>query len=145
MFQGGNGPATVRDPRDQTVYRVAVAMLGLALVAALLGVSWVAAEHECVKNIPVELWFACGAVGGVFVGALIPFTLRRRPYRNDADPRSSEPVVEAVVGGGLLVAICVTAAVIGIVHESSALYALAVTVGGVLLGLPIPSPGRMDP
>jgi hypothetical protein len=118
------------DPRDRAAYRIAIAMLGLALVFAVVGVCWVVAEHRCPRNIPVELWFLPAAIGGVFVGALIPSSGAR----------------EAVVGAALLAVAAVAAGVAGAVaHDLLALSALGTALGGVLLGLFIPSPGRRDP
>jgi hypothetical protein len=134
----------VGDPRDTKAYQIAITFLGLALAVAIAGTSWVAAEHECVRNVPVELWFVCGAAGGVFVGALLPFVPRRRSFPYDPGHPSYDWSMGAILGAVVLVAICVAATILGRVDDSLALYALAVTVGGVLLGLPIPFPGRTD-
>jgi len=117
-------------------YRIAIAFLGLALVTILAGISWVCAEHLCVRNIPAELWFAASAIGGVFVGAMLPFA-----------PRRASRVRWGSVLGGAAVALACLAAILLAGHfgKSLALYAVATALGGVLLGLPIPSPGRRDP
>lgn len=44
------------DPRDRTAYRTAITMLGLALIVAIAGVCWVAAQHKWLRNIPTEIW-----------------------------------------------------------------------------------------
>jgi uncharacterized membrane protein YkvI len=50
-----------------------------------------------------------------------------------------------IAGGLMLAALCGVAITLGQTEESLTLNAVAVTLGGVLLGLPIPSPGRRDP
>jgi peptidoglycan/LPS O-acetylase OafA/YrhL len=115
-------------------------MLGLALIVTIIGVCWVAAAHQCPRNIPTEIWFLPAGFGGVLVGLLIPLSFQSK--------RHGEVVASALFLGALL-AICVTAILIGhSTHhggrESLAFYAVAVTIGAVLLGLPIPSPGRRD-
>lgn len=65
------------DPRDRKAYGIGIAFLGLTVTVAVVGISWVCAEHWCVKNIPNELWFGGGAIVGAFVGSLIPVPLLR--------------------------------------------------------------------
>lgn len=135
----------VDDPRDRTAYRIGIGMLGLALAFAVLGVCWIAAEHKCPRNIPVEIWFLPAAVGGVFVGALIPFSVYKR---TDPNVQNSRLVGawEAVVGAALLALAAVAIGVVGVVaHDLLALSALGTALGGVFFGLFIPSPGRRDP
>ncbi len=123
----------VNDPRDQTAYRLAIALLGIALVVAIGGVCWVAAEHQCVKNIAPGLWIALGAIGGVFVGALLPLSLRSAQLQNT--------VTLTCLG-----AVAVGAVVFAAMQATNLpLDALGATVGGLLIGLPIPAPGRGDP
>lgn len=126
-------------------YRIAIAFLGLSLVTILAGISWVCAEHVCVRNIPVQLWFAACAIGGVFVGVLIPFSVYKR-----ADPNSHESqlvcVTEARIGAALLAFAAVAAGAIGAVADHLlALCGVGTVLGGVFFGLFIPSPGRRDP
>lgn len=124
-------------------------MLGLAFVLALVGVCWVAAEHKCPRNIPVELWFLPAAIGGVFVGALLPFAPVSSSYDatkavwvSRCDPVSIALGAVVAVGFGLaLLAACVQVQT----DHSLALFAVATVLAGVLLGLPIPSPGRREP
>lgn len=126
-------------------YRIAIVMLGLALVFAVVGICWVVAEHKCPRNIPVELWFLPAATGGVFVGTLIPFSLYKR---TDPNVQNSRLVGarEAVVGAALLALAAVATGVVGAVaHDLLALSALGTALGGVFFGLFIPSPGRRDP
>jgi hypothetical protein len=134
----------VDDPRDRTAYRIAIGMLGLALVFTVLGVCWAVAEHKCPRNIPEELWFLPAAVGGVFVGALIPFSVYKRKDPNAYD----SPLVcakEVIVGAALLAIAAVATGVVGaIAHHLLALSALGTALSGVFFGLFIPSPGRRD-
>lgn len=161
----------LNDPRDPKAYRIAIAALGLAVAVVLVGISWVATVHGKVLvyvekgsahmqkdrthiqighvletgHVPVELWFAAGALGGVFVGALIPFSVHARSSCSCASERAScKWAWGSIVGALLLVAICVAATILGLVEGSLALYALGAAIAGVLLGLPIPSPGRRD-
>jgi hypothetical protein len=117
-------------------------MLGLALIVSIAGACWVAAEHQCIKNIPSEIWFVPAALAGVLVGTLIPFSIHK--------PNSRAPgsvcAPGAILGAGLLVFIAVAAGVIGAtVDHLLALCGVGVALGGVCLGLFIPSPGRWDP
>lgn len=126
----------IDDPRDRTAYRIAITMLGLALIVAIAGVCWVAAEHKCLRNIPSEIWFLPAGFGGVFVGLLTPLPFQYKKWW------------EIMVSGIFcvaLVGVCLAAILIGHHHHDSlAFYAIGVTTGAALLGLPIPAPGRRD-
>lgn len=137
----------VDDPRERKAYQVALASLGFAVAVALGGIAWVCAEHWCVRNVPEQLWFMGGAISGVFVGALIPFALRVNWTPNSEKRMGFSYAWDwlAVLGGLILVGACVTAIILAAHHHHShAWYAIAVTIGGVLLGLFIPSPARRD-
>jgi len=125
----------IDDPRDRTAYRMAITMLGLALIVTIAGVCWVAAVHQCPRNIPAEIWFLPAGFGGVFVGLLIPlpFQYKRKPE-----------IVASAAFCLILGLLCGIALYFGHHCESLALYAVGATIGAVLLGLPIPSPGRRD-
>ena len=117
-------------PRDLHPYRIAITALGVAFVAAIVGAAWVCAEHWCVKNVPVQLWFVVCAVGGVFIGTLIPFSLQRRA---------------SVVGGLAVALIGLLAIVLGLTAARHCrgeldLFAIATAAAGVLSGLAIPDP-----
>jgi hypothetical protein len=102
-------------------------------------------------RVPVELWFVLAALGGVFVGALIPFSLRVRSSKPGSvwKPDVYEPALWSIIGGVILVFACAIATCLGHGeyhhHHHLALYAVGATIAGVLLGLPIPSPGRRGP
>lgn len=116
-----------------------IALLGLAVVAAFVGIAWVCAEHWCVRNIPNELWFGGGAIVGVFVGSLVSVPLPRPRH-----PRWDRPAAILTV---LSLAIAFVLGTLAVDQADSHSYeqaALYVTFAGVLLGLPIPSPGRRD-
>lgn len=136
----------VDDPRDRKAYQIAIAFLGLALVAILVGVCWVAAEHKCIRNIPSEIWFLPAAFGGVFVGMLIPFSFKRR---KDLPPASGESrfewASEAIKGAAFLAVGGLAAGVVGAAVHSLVLCAIGTTIGALVFGLLIPSPGRRDP
>lgn len=105
-------------------------MLGLALVVSIAGACWVAAEHECLRNIAPEVWFIPAALGGVLVGILIPLANNER----------------AIFGAGLLVAAALAAGVVGAtIDHLLALCGVGAALGGVFLGLFVPSPGRRGP
>ena len=154
------------DPRDRTAYGLAVISLGLALALLIAGICWIAGEsgdpaevvtHHCglhtgsdcepatdfraaqdPPGVPDELWAALAALGGAFVGVLVPFpptVPRRERWRSD---RGDEGVAVAVVWLALVVLAIVVAN--RALKDSIALCAF----GGVLLGLLIPSPARGD-
>jgi hypothetical protein len=89
-----------------------------------------------------------GAISGVFVGALIPFALRVNWIPDSKKKIGFSYAWDwlAILGGLILVVACGAAVVLGVHHprHSLAWYAIAVTIGGVLLGLFIPSPARRD-
>jgi hypothetical protein len=94
-------------------------------------------------QVPVELWFVLAALGGVFVGMLIPFSLRVRLSRQSCACKADayEPVTWFIAGALIILLIFIVSGIFG---HSLRLYALEATIAGVLLGLPIPSPGRRD-
>jgi len=124
---------------------MAIVMLGLVLALVVIGVCWIVAEHQCPRNIPEEIWFLPAAVGGVFVGVLMPFSIHKRE-----DPNSHESNLvlakETIAGVGLLALVATAASVVGAtVDHLLALCAVGTALGGVFFGLFIPSPGRRDP
>lgn len=146
------------EPRDKTAYAIAIASLGLALALLLAGICWVAVQsdssnatvectHECVSQAPVHckltacgddttvvldrLWTALAALSGVLVGALIPFSLpdlRRGIWQWDPSSRLVALIVAFLTGALILWANLL----------------LLFAVGGLLLGLLIPSPASRD-
>ncbi len=103
-------------------------------------------------RVPVELWFVLGALGGVFVGMLIPFSMYRRSLKPGCacESEAYESAWYSIAGAGVLVvllvfAICMADRIIGDIKSDLPLYVVGATIAGVLLGLPIPSPGRRDP
>jgi 4-amino-4-deoxy-L-arabinose transferase-like glycosyltransferase len=135
----------IDDPRDRTAYRMAITMLGLALIVTIIGVCWVAAVHDGPKSIPTEIWLLPAGFGGVFVGLLIPFATHKRK-----DPGTPESTlvfaVEAILAAGFLAVAAVAAGAVGAtVGHLFALCGVGTALGGVFFGLFIPSPGRRDP
>jgi hypothetical protein len=150
-----------RDPRDPWAYRIAIAALGFAVAVIFAGICLIAATPGVATTfadttthglkVPMELWFAGGAMGGVFVGTLIPFRLRvQYPESGCSCPSCGsqhdvfKPALGWIAGGIFLLAIGIAATVVGLAGNYHSLDALGATTGGVLLGLPIPSPGRRD-
>lgn len=129
----------VDDPRDPVAYRIAITLLGSALVAAIVGIAWVCAEHRCVRNIPEEIWFLGAATGGVFVGALIPIPMPRMSSLSAGEKAIFAVVVVVLIALGL---VCWTLAVAAVRAGWIEWSILGVATGSLLLGLPIPSPGR---
>lgn len=132
--------------RDPIAYRIAIGSLGLGLAVLIAGIAWVAAVQEP-GSVPVELWFALGALGGVFVGALMPFSVRSESSYNRASESDS---CKRLAWGSILyvtvvVAIGIAATIVGLTEDSHELDVIGATAAGLLLGLPIPSPGRRGP
>lgn len=156
----------VNDRRDPTAYRIAIAALGAALAVIFAGIAWVATAHEKVLDyqstdpphkkmetghvlastyVPAEFWFAAGFLSGVFVGMLIPFSVRPRPpYPSAPECASHQLAWGSILGALVLVAVCAAATTLGFTEDLLPLSALGATVAGVLLGLLIPSPGERD-
>ena len=144
-------------PRDPWAYRIAIAALGFAVAVVFGGICLVAATPGEASTgtatfglrVPMELWFTAGALSGVFVGALIPFRLRGQAPEPDCSctccgPRRDEKDWGSIAGGISLMVVGVAATVVGLVENLMQMDALGATIAGVLLGLPIPSPGRRD-
>jgi hypothetical protein len=158
----------VGDPRDRTAYGLAIASLGFALVAALIGICWISAlegdpsttttTRHCVLHRPIHceskvfaaaaikpplppdgLWVALAALGGVIVGVLIPLPLAAPSLPGRSGPESTDlrPLVSFAFGG-FIVAVAVVA------HDSLKEPFVWCAIGGIFLGLLIPSPARGD-
>lgn len=158
----------IGDPRDRSAYGIALATLGLALAVLLAGICWIAtqrgditvshergcaleAPHHCrpaswstaidkSPEIPRELWVALAALGGVFVGALVPYPLPARglsPYDVEINwlRRLGNLAIFAVPIAALIAAIV-------IVTKTDALPGYA--AAGFLLGIAIPSPANSE-
>lgn len=158
----------VGDPRDRTAYSLAIASLGFALVTVLIGLCWLSAQdgdpsstittHRCVlrgqihcgskvvstaavkpPQAPDGLWIALAALGGVLVGVLIPLplaTLSQPGERKSGD--STRGLLAAFASGAFIVGLAIAA------HDDFKPPFVWCAIGGVLLGLLIPSPARGD-
>jgi hypothetical protein len=155
----------VGDLRDQKAYGLAIATLGVALGILLLGVCWVAAQHddltetfthECplgesvrcrppvythtvphTHDVPEKLWYALAVLGGVFVGILVPFNAPTSARSVERSRARWDAVFFSAIV--LLLGIGV---VLAIVVAEGPLLGLA--VAGLALGFLIPSPARGD-
>ncbi len=160
----------VGESRDRTAYGVAFASLGLALAIVLIGVCWLSTErgstserivHGCEVHapracrpsvlvhrtnspqIPSGVWVTLALLGGLFVGALIPFPFPRwsSPVRLGAQERCGH----AFRNGAFIVASIAFLAVAAIVASQASAGSLSCSaVGGLLLGLLIPSPTQEE-
>jgi hypothetical protein len=136
----------VNELRDPIAYRIAIGSLGLGLAAVIAGISWVAVVQES-AGVPVGLWFVAAALGGVFIGVLIPFSV----YLESSCAHASGCCSARRVAWGSIFCVAVVAAVgiaattVGLAKPMLELDALGAVTAGVLLGLPVPSPGRRDP
>jgi hypothetical protein len=161
----------VGDLRDKAAYGFAITALGLALVTLLLGICWIAAQHddltetfthECPSSesvhcespvythtvphtheVPKELWYALAILGGVFVGVLVPFSLP-----GPAAVRLSTVTIRErqVTRDALFLVAAVFALGLGIALTAflSKGPLLSLALAGLLLGFLIPSPARGD-
>lgn len=100
-------------------------MLGLAFVVAVAGVCWIVAQQAALDD-SKEIWFLPAVIGGVFIGALIPFAGKL---------------------ASLLLAIVAVAGFVGATHADHlfALCVIGAALGGVFFGLLIPNPGQGQP
>jgi hypothetical protein len=158
----------VGDPRDRTAYGLAIASLGLALVAALIGICWISAlegdppttttTRHCVLHKPIKceskvsaataikpplppdgLWIALAALGGVLVGVLIPLPLATPLLPGRSKLGGTEwSLFAAFALGGFIVAAAIVA------QDSLKEPFAWCAIGGVFLGLLVPSPARGD-
>lgn len=159
----------VGDPRDRTAYRIAIASLGITLALLLLCICWIVTQqsistdaltHRCTleatdcqpalyltkaehtPGVPWGLWAALVTLGGLFVGALIPLPLPVLPPRlrwpeNKGDQFSWDGLFLVAA----LLAFFLGALFIGLGSEGSLRW---LALGGLLLGLLIPSPAQGD-
>lgn len=131
----------VNDPRDARAYQIGIAFLGLAVVAVIAGVGWVAVEELSVRS---ELWIGAAAIVGVLVGILIPL-----PFAGVA-ASCRKLWVEPLVVGFISLVVLMMAGGAGAIAASEAhpgsynWCGFWAAIGGVLLGVSIPSPGRRD-
>jgi phosphotransferase system glucose/maltose/N-acetylglucosamine-specific IIC component len=158
----------VGDLRDKGAYALAIAALGLALAILLVGVSWVAAQHDdstetfthvCPlgesvhcrppvythtvphpQDVPEELWYALALLGGVFVGTLVPISAPASSTSRSALPKNGffREHFDVLF---VSVALLALAAAVAIKSDDPL---PALTLAGLLLGFLIPSPARGD-
>lgn len=156
------------EPRDRAAYRIAFVSLGLALAVALIGVCWLSTERGSTSEVtvracashpnshckprvsvsrtsspgaPSRVWLALAVLGGILVGALIPFPLSggssTAAARTEAHCGSKFRTV--ALGVASISVLVLGVVVISVAHvDSGRCFAL----GGLLLGLLIPSPAR---
>ena len=149
-------PATAgpKPPRDVWTYRIAVASVGVALVAFLVGVSVVLANGH---TVPGHLWDAGSAIAGALLGILVPEPSKPAALAADAFvpagsafSRAARSVWRGAKAAGhevwanrsitVLTAIFGLTTAFGIVDNVSLLQQLASASGGALIGQLAPSP-----
>ncbi len=148
--------AAVPSTEDPIAYRIAVGMVGAALVAFLIGAAVIAAGG---KPVPTQYWTAGSAIAGALLGILAP-----------TPQRSSKPQAAAPAAGSLrqtlsslwswlgkafdefsknravfiLMAVFGVSAAFAIAHGSAELESVAGAAGGALVGLLAPPPGKQS-
>jgi hypothetical protein len=161
----------VGEPRDKTAYSLAIAGLGLSLLAVVIGVCWIAARHgdpaqvvvhhcdlhlvtHCKLGVDLtaatdppkvsdDLWGVLVGLATVLIGVLIPFPFPLSPRRFESPGRPLDP--PAWFAASLIATVAVFAAVALLVSTASSDRSLlSLAFGGLLLGLLIPSPARRD-
>jgi hypothetical protein len=132
-------------PEDRFAYRIAVAALGLALVAFLIGAAVIAAGG---KPVPTQYWSTGSAIAGALMGILAPTPTPK--YQGSEAPSKPRALLEAVVS--VIVdlwqnrAVLILMVVFGvslafaITNSSAPLETVAAAAGGALVGLLAPPP-----
>jgi hypothetical protein len=137
-------PAT--EVQDPFVYRLAVAGIGVALIAFLIGGAVIAANG---KPVPTEYWTAGTGLSGALIGILAPTPKaatpkpRRGPvtafFGAIADAISDLWMNRAVL---ILLAVFGVSLGFGIANNAPQLLTVAAGAGGALVGLLAPPPGH---
>lgn len=134
-------------PEDPFAYRIAVAALGVALVAFLIGAAIIAAGG---KPVPTQYWSTGSAIAGAIVGILAPTPTPRfnRPDKaGSAKTFFTEfvvaPLVDLWKNRSLLILLVVfgVSLAFAIANNSAQLETVAAAAGGALVGLLAPPPG----
>jgi hypothetical protein len=150
--QAANEPTAIEpqpQPEDPIAYRIAVGMLGLAVVAFLIGAAVIAASG---KPVPTQYWSAGGAIAGAIIGILAPPPKRVSPTTPAAVSKKGEKAWAAIWSAVvelwknraviILMAVFGVSAAFAISRGSAELETVAAAAGGALVGLLAPSPGK---
>jgi hypothetical protein len=136
-------------PHDRVAYRIAVAALGVALVAFLIGVAVIAAGG---KPIPTQYYSTGSAIAGAIIGILSPTPTSAAPT-----PRRSKvglvfgAIADALAdlwanrGMLLLLVLFISSLTFSVINNSAPLQTVAAAAGGALVGLLAPPPGTRAP
>lgn len=141
----------MNEAHDKVAYRIAVAAIGCALVAVLIGLCVIVAVGVESKDIPKELWTAVSSLAGGLLGLLAP-----APTPTSADDKEVKQIsatwkrLLVVVGKDLwanravviLLGIFVVAIVLGTTLDLTQYQALAGASGAALIGLLAPPPKK---
>jgi Na+/melibiose symporter-like transporter len=133
--------------QDPIAYRIAVAALGLAVVAFLIGAAVIAAGG---KPVPTQYWSSGGAIAGAIIGILAPTPERVEPKAKKATRVAKATAVVGSVFAELwnnraviiLMGVFGVSAAFAISRGSAELETVAAAAGGALVGLLAPSPGK---
>lgn len=137
-------PDPPAQPEDRFSYRLAVAAVGVALVAFLIGAAVIAAGG---KPVPTQYWATGSAISGALLGILAPSPTKSRPAEHEKPVMKFLGSAAAVVRDlwsnralFLLIAVFGVSVAFAIVHNSAPLETVAAAAGGALVGLLAPPP-----
>jgi hypothetical protein len=139
-------PQTATPPEDRLAYRIAVAALGVSLVAFLIGAAVIAAGG---KPVPTQYWATGSGIAGAIIGILAPSPQSAAPITEDSRLKTIiGPIANAIKDLWTNRALFMLMTVFGvslafaIAHNSSELETVAAAAGGALVGLLAPPPGH---
>jgi hypothetical protein len=144
------GPSPNPNQEDRFAYRIAVAAVGVALVAFLIGAAVIAAGG---KPVPTQYWASGSAISGALLGILAPSPTRTSPVE---DPKKERKLFKRFQDGVVTFAadvwtnraVIILMAVFGVSlafaidRNSAPLETVAAAAGGALVGLLAPPPNK---
>lgn len=137
---------------DKGSYRIAVAMVGCALIVVLAGICVIVAVGAGVKEneVPQELWTTASALAGGLLGILAPSPAKSAALTTDSPSalgakfsRSVSILLSDIWSNRAIVILLVVfgaSVAVGAADDVPSLQALAAASGGALVGILAPSP-----